>query len=61
MNNLEEIALRIIGCTDCELSQGRNKAVPGAGEPVCAPGLRLFSVGANLEPKRARPRDKEDT
>ena len=31
MNNLEEIALRIIGCADCELSQGRNKAVPGEG------------------------------
>ena len=25
------------------------------------PLQRLFSVGANLEPDRARPRDKEDT
>ncbi len=33
MNNLEEIALLIKGCTDCELSQGRNNAVPGEGSP----------------------------
>ena len=33
MNNLEEIALLVNGCTDCELSRGRNKAVPGEGSP----------------------------
>ena len=33
MNNLEEIALLIKGCVDCELSQGRNNAVPGEGSP----------------------------
>jgi uracil-DNA glycosylase family 4 len=33
MNNLEQIALRITHCTDCELSQGRNNAVPGEGSP----------------------------
>lgn len=33
MNNLEEIALLIKGCADCELSQGRNNAVPGEGSP----------------------------
>ena len=31
MNSLEEIALQVNCCTDCELSQGRNKAVPGEG------------------------------
>lgn len=33
MENLEEIALLVNRCTDCELSQGRNKAVPGEGSP----------------------------
>ena len=33
MNNLEEIALLVNGCSDCELSRGRNKAVPGEGSP----------------------------
>ena len=33
MNNLEEIALLVNRCTDCELSRGRNKAVPGEGSP----------------------------
>ena len=33
MNNLEEIALLVRGCADCELSQGRNNAVPGEGSP----------------------------
>ena len=33
MNNLEEIALLVNRCVDCELSRGRNKAVPGEGSP----------------------------
>ena len=33
MNNLEEIALLVKGCADCELSKGRNNAVPGEGSP----------------------------
>ena len=31
MNTLEEIALQVRQCTDCQLSQGRNNAVPGEG------------------------------
>lgn len=33
MNSLEEIALLVKRCADCELSQGRNNAVPGEGSP----------------------------
>ncbi|PKB64989.1 MAG: uracil-DNA glycosylase [SAR202 cluster bacterium Io17-Chloro-G2] len=33
MNNLEEIAWLVNRCADCELSRGRNKAVPGEGSP----------------------------
>ena len=31
MNTLEEIALQVRQCTGCQLSQGRNNAVPGEG------------------------------
>ena len=31
MNTLEEVALQVRQCTECQLSQGRNNAVPGEG------------------------------
>ena len=34
MNNLEEISILVNRCTDCELSRGRNNAVPGEGSAL---------------------------
>ena len=33
MNSLEEVAAQVRKCTECQLCQGRNNAVPGEGDP----------------------------
>ena len=41
MNTLEEIGEQVRGCTECPLSQGRTRAVPGEGSP----NSRVMFVG----------------
>ncbi len=54
METLEGIAKKIRVCTECDLHQGRTKAVPGEGNPQA--GIFFIGEGPGFtEDKRGRP------